>query len=51
MKPVANGYSCKASDLTTPADVINQTATTTTTATISGTTASGDVVNYACFAY
>jgi hypothetical protein len=47
----ANGWSCRANDITTPADVQNQTATTTTTATISGTTVTADVVNFACFAY
>jgi hypothetical protein len=46
-----NGFSCWANDLTTPADIIKQTATTTTTATIAGTTASGDVLNWGCIAY
>lgn len=46
-----NGFTCDAHDLTTPADVINQTATSTTTATISGTTASGDVVTWKCAAF
>lgn len=46
-----NGYACKANDLTTPADVQNQTSTTTTTAVISGTTVTGDVINFSCEAY
>jgi hypothetical protein len=46
-----NGYSCWANDLTTTANVIKQTATTTTTATLAGTTASGDIVNFGCIAY
>lgn len=47
-----NGFHCTANDLTTTTDTIKQTATsTTTTATIAGTTASGDVINWACFAY
>jgi hypothetical protein len=43
-----NGWACTASDLTTPADTIKQTAYTTTTATISGTTASGDLIAFSC---
>jgi hypothetical protein len=43
-----NGWACGANDLTTPADVQPQTATTTTTATIAGTTVSGDVVDFHC---
>jgi hypothetical protein len=46
-----NGFSCWANDLTTTADKINQTATTTTTATIAGTTASADVITWGCVAY
>jgi len=46
-----NGWSCKANDLTTVADTQNQTATSTTTATISGTTVSGDVINFSCIGY
>lgn len=41
-----NGWTCDAHDQTTPADVINQTAFTTTSCTISGTTASGDVITF-----
>jgi len=46
-----NGWSCKANDLTTTADTVNQTATTTTTVTLSGTTVTGDLVNFFCMAY
>jgi hypothetical protein len=42
------GWTCDAHDTTTVADVINQTGFTTTTATISGTTASGDVITWKC---
>lgn len=45
------GWSCRADDLTTPADAIHQTAKTQTTATLSGTTVSGDVISYLCLAY
>ncbi|MDR3519291.1 MAG: right-handed parallel beta-helix repeat-containing protein [Candidatus Pacebacteria bacterium] len=48
---VPNGWSCTANDLTTPADVIHQSASTTSTATLSGTTVSGDVVNFSCQSY
>ncbi len=47
----SNGWACSANDLTTPADIITQTASTATTATLSGTTASGDVVNFHCLPY
>ena len=43
-----NGYICNGYDSTTPADLQSQTADTTTSATMSGTTVSGDVVKYAC---
>ena len=46
-----NGWACTANDLTTPADVIHQTATSTTTATLSGTTVSGDVISFLCMGY
>src|SRR6185312_986039 len=45
------GWACTARDLTTPADVMQQTAYTTTTATFSGTTASGDNVAYNCVGF
>jgi len=43
-----NGWSCQANDQTTVADLQHQTSNTTTTAVISGTTASGDVININC---
>lgn len=46
-----HGWACHANDLTTPADVISQTATAAGTATFSGTTVSGDVVNFYCVGY
>lgn len=47
----ANGYSCSAHDQTTVADLMNQTASTTTTATFTGTMASLDVVNFTCIGF
>lgn len=46
------GWVCNATDITTPADIL-QTATsvTATTASLSGTTTSGDKIRYACVAY
>lgn len=41
-----NGWTCDAHDLTTPANVINQTRSTTTTCTISGPTSLGDVITW-----
>ena len=46
-----NGWTCFANDETTPADKQQTTAHATTTATISGTTASGDVVSFGCTGY
>ncbi len=46
-----NGWACAANDLTTTADTIKQTASSTTTATLSGTTVSGDVINFTCTGY
>ena len=48
-----NGWYCHATDLTTAADALlqKQTASSTTTATISGTTALGDVVAFSCTGY
>lgn len=45
------GWTCIANDQTTPADKQTTIDSTTTTATLSGTTASGDVVSFACFGY
>lgn len=46
-----NGWNCYAADWTTPADAQLQTASSATTATIAGTTVSGDVIHFACQAY
>ncbi len=46
-----HGWACKASDLTTSADLVTQTATTTSTFTLSGITVSADVVNFSCTGY
>lgn len=43
-----NGWLCTAFDKTTTANIQTQTAYTTTSATISGTTASADVVAFSC---
>lgn len=46
-----NGWFCEANDLTTNADLTKQTASSQTTATLSGTTVSGDVINFSCSGY
>jgi hypothetical protein len=46
-----NGWACKASDQTTVADVMNQNGSTTTTATLIGTTAANDIVSFQCMGY
>lgn len=47
-----NGNTCWANDLTTASDKLVQTAGNAgTSATISGTTASGDVINWGCIAF
>lgn len=48
-----HGWACHANDLTTNADSAtwSQTATTATTATLSGTTVSGDIINFSCIGY
>jgi hypothetical protein len=45
------GWSCNASDRTTPADTVRQTASTTTSATFAATTANSDVVSFSCTYY
>jgi hypothetical protein len=45
------GWDCHANDLTTPANLIDMSASTTTTATITGTTVTGDVVSFSCTGY
>src|SRR5271155_989000 len=46
-----NGWFAKANDLTTTADSLVQTSSTTTTATISGATLSGDLINFSMTPY
>lgn len=46
----SNGWACSINNRTT-ANLIRQTASTTGTATFSGTTVSGDVLSYSCTAY
>ena len=43
-----NGYVCNAQDMTTPADTLKQTASTTTSVTFTATTAAADSVVYQC---
>lgn len=45
------GYSCNAHDLTTPTDSLSQTASSATSCTLTGTTASADTVSYNAIAY
>jgi hypothetical protein len=45
------GWVCNAHDLSTPTDVLNQTGTTSTTATLTGTTVASDKVAFNCTAY
>jgi len=51
--PAPNGWSCDAHDLTTPADTINQSATTATSATLTDAvaTGAGDTISFKCAAY
>lgn len=48
-----NGWACFATDLTTAADAFlqKQTSSTTASATITGTTVSGDVISFNCTGY
>lgn len=48
---VPTGWTCIAQDQTTPADIQKQTASSPTSATIAGTTASADVVVFQCLPY
>lgn len=47
----ANGWGCSVWDITTNADLQEETAYTTTTVTFSGTTASGDKIAFSCIAF
>lgn len=46
-----NGWVCRADDLTTPANFIGQSASSTTSCTVTGTTVSGDVLNFSAMAF
>lgn len=46
-----NGWDCNADDRTTVSDIINTIASTTTTATLAGTTVTGDVIGFHCVGY
>lgn len=46
-----NGWVCYANDLTTPANLISQSAYSTTTCTITGTTVSGDLISFSARAF
>jgi hypothetical protein len=46
-----NGWACKAQDITTPADAVNQSAFTTTSATVTGTVVVNDVIVYQCMGF
>ncbi len=46
-----NGYVCDAHDMTTPTDLINQTATSTTSVTFTGTMAANDLVVWKCVGF
>lgn len=46
-----NGYTCVAQDQTTPADTLKQTANSATSCTLTGTTASADVIAIAAMAW
>ena len=47
-----NGWACHASNTTTPANLIDQKSPVSTTqATLSGTTVSGDVITFGCIGY
>jgi len=46
-----NGWACFANDLTTNTNLWSETATTTTSCTIQGTTVTSDVINFGAIAY
>lgn len=47
----ANGYNCDATDETTPADTLKQTAYSATSVTFTATTASGDNIVFKCLGF
>ena len=46
-----NGWVCNAHDLSTTADVLNQTSNTTTSCTLTGTTVASDVIAFNAMAF
>jgi hypothetical protein len=46
-----NGWACYANDLTTHTNTVLQQSTNATTAAFSGTTVSGDTINFGCIGY
>lgn len=46
-----NGWACSASDISTPANLISQSATSTTSCTITGSTTSGDTIVFKAMGY
>lgn len=46
-----NGWTCHANNLTTTANLIQQSASSTTTCTVTGTTVTGDVISFMAMAY
>ena len=48
---VPNGYTCEAHDQTTPGDSLNQTANSTTSATLTSTTVASDVIVFSCMGW
>lgn len=45
------GWSCSIQNSTTPANIFQQTGSSTTTATFTGVSAANDILRYACLAY
>jgi len=48
---VAHGWACHASDISTPANLISQSAKTTTSCTLTGTTVTNDIIVFSAFGY
>lgn len=46
-----NGWTCAAEDLTTPANLISQSASSATTCTVTGTTVTGDTISFLAMAF
>ena len=42
------GWACNTSDQTTPADSLKQTASSVSSATLTGTAANADVISFSC---